>query len=182
MVDRIVDLLFLLDIYFNFNTGFVTEDNLVELDRSKIQAAYIFEGLFFIDLISSLPYELVVVAGADPDDDTASTVYRAPQLLRTFRMLRIFKIVKLLRLARLATILVRWEKALFVKHSVASITKFFTLVVFVAHWSACIFHAVALENIEFGPPNWILFHGVQDDSDFERYIMAFYCETCNCQL
>ena len=58
ILDRFVDFLFLSDIVINFNTGYVTINGLVECDRVKVRIHYFFTW-FWLDLISSLPYELM---------------------------------------------------------------------------------------------------------------------------
>lgn len=176
-LDRLIDCLFIFDVYLNFRTGYSTDENLVEMVPSKVRWNYC-KTFFVPDLVASIPYEFFIVIGmhitGSHDAEGKPSIYRAPQLLKSFRVLRVIKVVKLLRILRLLKIMARWESALYIKHSIASITKFFAFVIFIAHWGACCFHAVALETVFEGPPNWILYYEMQDRSDYERYIMAFY--------
>ena len=70
--------------------------------------------------------------------------------------------------------MVRWEKALFVSHSVSSLAKFICFVAFVSHWIACLFYGVAIEYVADGPPNWILDNNMLDATLGDQYIIAFY--------
>ena len=44
MVDSIVDIIFLIDIVFNFHTSFVGDDGAVIVDESKIRSNYLRSG------------------------------------------------------------------------------------------------------------------------------------------
>jgi hypothetical protein len=60
LIELVVDIFFLLDIWFNFRTGFVNAKNQVVMAPRKICASYI-RGWFFIDFFSVLPISYVML-------------------------------------------------------------------------------------------------------------------------
>ena len=70
----ICDLLFMTDVVFNFFTGYIVEESVV-MKREKIIRRYL-KGWFWIDLISSLPLEIIYLitesALANREDEAAS--------------------------------------------------------------------------------------------------------------
>ena len=56
VVDSIVDIIFLIDIIFNFHTSFVGNDGAVIVDEVKIRSNYLRSG-FAIDVMACLPYD-----------------------------------------------------------------------------------------------------------------------------
>ncbi len=56
VVDSIVDVIFLIDIIFNFHTSFVGNDGAVIVDEAKIRSNYLRSG-FAIDVMACLPYD-----------------------------------------------------------------------------------------------------------------------------
>lgn len=60
VLDRIIDTAFGLDIIFNFRTSFINPKTGIEVTSSKrIAKSYVLAGRFFIDLLASLPFELI---------------------------------------------------------------------------------------------------------------------------
>ena len=58
VVDSIVDIIFLIDIVFNFHTSFVGNDGAVIVDEAKIRSNYLRSG-FLIDVMACLPYDML---------------------------------------------------------------------------------------------------------------------------
>ena len=55
--DRLVDAIFIIDIFLNFITGYA-EGSVVVLDPKKIALAYL-KSFFFIDVVSGFPLDLI---------------------------------------------------------------------------------------------------------------------------
>ena len=174
-VDRVVDVLFIVDLIFNFRTGTVNDAGAVVLDPAKIVWAYL-KGWFVVDLVSAIPYEIFfIIAAPAAYSSDISPELRAPSLLRVGQVIRIFKAVKMLRLLRLNQVFTRWERAFVVKHAFATLTRFFVAILFSAHWAACIFFFVgSLERASGNSLNWIDDQGLAGATLFEQYIAAFY--------
>jgi hypothetical protein len=67
LIELGVDIFFLLDIWFNFRTGFVSDKNQVVMEPSKICVSYI-HGWFFIDFFSVLPISYVMLIIQETND------------------------------------------------------------------------------------------------------------------
>ena len=72
-----VDIMFIIDILINFRTTYVSENDEVVSQPSKIAVHY-FRGWFIIDLVAAIPFDLLLF-GSDTDEvgifDTLCTVY-----------------------------------------------------------------------------------------------------------
>ena len=62
VVDVLVDVFFFVDIVLNFHTSYVGEDGEVITDLKQIRRYYL-KTWFALDLITSLPYGLLSLAG-----------------------------------------------------------------------------------------------------------------------
>ena len=60
LIELGVDIFFLLDIWFNFRTGFVNDKHQVVMEPRKICASYV-RGWFFIDFFSVLPISYIML-------------------------------------------------------------------------------------------------------------------------
>ena len=78
VVDSIVDIIFLIDIVFNFHTSFVGKDGAVIVDEAKIRSNYLRSG-FLIDVMACLPYDALNIF-----DMTSDNAARADITLATF--------------------------------------------------------------------------------------------------
>ena len=125
--DRFVDLVFVVDVVLNFQTGFIRKnDGLVETNPQLVRIHYL-KTWFLPDLISSVPYELIFLFSFGDD---ATRAAETPQLLRTTKLakisryIRIAKIFKMIRLLRMLHISKRFEKAIILQHNYIQIIKF----------------------------------------------------------
>lgn len=92
-----MDVCFIVDIFVNFRTiYFDSRTNEPVKDSKTIAVNYVFRGRFFIDLLASLPVDLIVLMfkGVDPT---------------TLKLLAMLKLTRLLRLARIITF-IRFKK------------------------------------------------------------------------
>ncbi|HUT79050.1 MAG TPA: cyclic nucleotide-binding domain-containing protein [Polyangia bacterium] len=122
-IDLVVSLLFLVDVAIKFNTAVAAGGRLIT-DRKAVAAHY-FKSWFAIDFVSSLPFEILILAF----DVERLPVFAVLHMLRTLRLIRLLRVgSSLLRHSRRSTlnpILLRMGFILF-------------WVVLVSHWSACI--------------------------------------------
>ena len=68
-----VDIMFIIDILINFRTTYVSENDEVVSQPSKIAVHY-FRGWFIIDLVAAIPFDLLLF-GSDTDEVGAITIY-----------------------------------------------------------------------------------------------------------
>ena len=130
-VNRLVDLVFFVDIVMQMNTSCVDGAGRVVFSRVKILREYA-KGWLWIDLVSIFPFELtlVILTGfKNPDPEQ--------QRLKAVRFLRLLRLLKLLRILRSARIFQRWETRVTLNYAVLSLQKYFATCVLTAHWIGC---------------------------------------------
>lgn len=131
----VVDIIFLVDMAFQFLTGYHEKlpNSRYVKDLRKIAYRYI-TGWFFIDLTSSLPYQFL-------------TTYPAARLLR------------LLRLHRAPSIVRQHQSSIGIRFAILSLSKFYVVLFFTCHWIACIWASIAWNSENSGsnsePGSWL---------------------------
>ena len=90
ILEESMNYFFILDILVTFNTAILDPiNNCLIVDRKQIALAYL-KGFFFIDFISSFPFDLV-----------SPSVGSANRLLRILKIPWLIKIVKLMKLMKI---------------------------------------------------------------------------------
>lgn len=150
-LETVMDICFMLDIIITFNTGFYKKGYLV-MKRKEIIINYL-KTWFILDLLASFPYSWVLSTGgsqesySDPSQAQYPTPVRgkssqAPQLLRLIRIIRFLRFLRLLRVLKLKKLLYKFEEII-MSDTINAILGFFkviTVILFIAHWIACIFY------------------------------------------
>lgn len=99
--EKIVDASFMLDIYFNFRTGYIESepaDFLVTSART-VAVRYI-RGFFLIDFLSTVPWDLVL----SNNGLGIFQLVKLSKLMKLLRMARALKLVRILRLIKVPTL------------------------------------------------------------------------------
>ena len=91
-IDLTMDILFLLDIFATFNTGFIFQKILVS-NRHLIIKRYL-KGWFIIDFLSTVPIDNIAELAMGSEGSNTKN-------LRTLKMIRGLRLLRLLKLARL---------------------------------------------------------------------------------
>lgn len=60
VIDLIVDIMFVIDIFINFRTTYVNKNDQIVSHAGKIALHY-FKGWFLIDVVAAIPFDLMVV-------------------------------------------------------------------------------------------------------------------------
>lgn len=103
------DAVFLTDVFLNFWTGIISEDNEIILDIGKLRKNYAKKWLI-VDLLSLLPFDYVTYFLFSLSASSSSLVQGA-QTLRLIRPLtKLLSLLKLLRLAKFLHSLSKWEE------------------------------------------------------------------------
>ena len=133
--DKLVDILFMVDIVFNFLTArFVeTEDGPVLVTSYGGIAGLYFQGWFIPDFLSSFPFDLLVEAIYPPEEVN-------PEAVRMAKLGRILRMLKILRMVRIKKLLTKLQYALGLKNGAVDIVQFFMFIAFAAHFNACAFY------------------------------------------
>uniref|UniRef100_A0A1I8ITY1 Cyclic nucleotide-binding domain-containing protein n=1 Tax=Macrostomum lignano TaxID=282301 RepID=A0A1I8ITY1_9PLAT len=127
IVDAVVDVMFIIDIFINFRTTYVNSNDEVVCKPSKIAVNYL-KGWFIIDLLAALPFDLMLIGFEAGSDETTTLV-------------GLFKTARLLRLVRVARKLDRYSE-----YGAAVLMLLTASFALAAHWLACIWYAIG--NLE----------------------------------
>jgi len=94
-----IDILFIVDIMINFRTGYFDADLDIQVMNPRKAAMNYLRGWFLLDLVSSIPFDLVqsmMDSGEGSDLGSVSTA----KLLKTGRFVKIFRLLRITKLIR----------------------------------------------------------------------------------
>ncbi|CEM39207.1 unnamed protein product [Vitrella brassicaformis CCMP3155] len=187
VVNRLIDLLFLVDMIFNmFFVMYLKQDSKTGArwvkDRRMIMRHYL-KGWFAIDLLSILPFD---VLGLLYESKTI-------QRLKIVRALRLLRLLKLARVLSTSRVFKQMETSVSWPYGKIALVKFAVLIVVAGHWMACCWGLVGRmeESIakESGPlppgadleaaRNWLEYvqmdkGGPESDDHFGIYAVSIY--------
>lgn len=119
--DRWTDAVFMSDILLTFNLGsYDATRTRLESRRSVLATRYI-AGPFLLDLVSTVPYDLIVAAA----NNQALAALRALRILKLLRMARAFRVIR------------RIEEASSMPVAYLRLVRCFLGLLFTYHWLAC---------------------------------------------
>jgi len=150
-----MDVAFMVDLVVAFNTGFYKKGYLV-MKRKEIVFNYL-KTWFLIDLFASFPYSWVIDDGADSDVNSNTFLVKTPQLLRLLKMVRFLRFLRLLRVLKLKKLLYKFEEVIMsdMLNAILGFLKVIIVILFIAHWIACIFYAIGAAELKSEPVCWI---------------------------
>jgi voltage-gated potassium channel len=122
VVDWLITALFAFDIYLQFTTPIVRGARTIT-DRRQIARHYM-KGWFIIDLLATIPFDLLIPGGA-------------PFSTRLVRTLRLLRLTRVLRVMRLYAVMRRWLHSFSVNPAVVRMLFFMFWVLMGTHWIAC---------------------------------------------
>lgn len=164
IIERIVDIICIVDICLNFVTAF-EHLGLLVVDQKEIAYNYLVTW-FFPDVLSTFPWD-VVALGINPNH-IGPSIWQWPRYLR---LLRVFKLARVARLLRLKRIVTYFEIRFRLKYAYVRSVSLVITVVLISHWTACLFYYFgALSSSE---ANWSLEPGIPNDL-YGRYIASLY--------
>ena len=103
--ERLIDVYFAVDIMLNFRSAHEDKEGQVVFDQRSVAFNYL-TSWFIIDVVSTIPWDMLELFGEADPAGGASAELRLPKMLR---LLRLFKLLKVLRASRLFK---RWEQEL----------------------------------------------------------------------
>ena len=173
--DMLFDLGFILDVVLNFFTSYFNEEGHLVTEKRAIAKKYI-KCWFWIDAVSSIPFELIVIlsGGVSSDELRPTQLARGTKIVRVTKVLRILKLLKLFRVMRIFRLVERLERVFIVTFALTAILKFLCFVFYVTHWLACLFWSIGEDALFAGNENWIQTSGLEDQSIEAKYISSFY--------
>jgi hypothetical protein len=165
--DSLIDICFFLDILCNFFTTYINPlNNTLVYDLNRIARRYVFGTRFTIDLLASIPFDLLLPKPEVTDDGTESsnTQVKILGLLKMIRLLRLGRIITYMKLKQGLKIGFRIFQLLF-------------LLLLLVHWLGCIWYILVNDNLK----NWIPPKDLDSgETDFfeigmwEQYSVVFY--------
>ena len=140
---RVVDVVFIVDIFVNFNTGFYDAGNNLVMDRQRISDRYI-TSWFSIDVISSIPLDLFFRESSVTDSVSA---LRLTKLLRMFKLMKMLSVLRVHRVHRAFNN--RWDGMPQIRYALLDILGYVLMTLVYAHWFACVFFfVVKIDGVE----------------------------------
>lgn len=173
-VEVMVSLVFIADIVLSFQTAVLEGDRFV-LDRKLIRASYL-RGWFTVDLLSSMPMELVDLVAQllfpQPDENgpQGGSVNR---LLRALRLVRLLRVLRLLKIQSYINLL---EDALSINLQLIQLFKVTSGLVYLAHVLGCFWFWLA-NSAETSDNTWIAEFDSNPEFDnvWVQYLYSVYC-------
>lgn len=170
----LTDIFFLCDIIVNMRTAYI-DDGQTITDSKAIILNYL-KGWFFLDIISSFPFDWVVAGvpfvnakdeNSDEDENSFTGLFSLLRIVKALRLLR------LLRLVRFFRYFSRFEDALSLSSQTIWILKLGGLMLMFSHWNACIqFLVPRLE--QFPADSWVVRSEIDGMHPAVQYTYSFY--------
>jgi hypothetical protein len=142
VVDYATDALLVVDVILNFFVAFMHEGLLV-LSLSRIRRRYLRSGRLVLDVLSSVPFDLI------------------PLLLGRPRVAAALRLLRLLRLLRVRAIFDNWG-ANFVRYNanILRVVKLSFWLLLLTHVIACLWYMVAVAGTATGVVTWLTEDGI----------------------
>ena len=173
-LNRLVDLCFFTDIIINFMLAYEMEDEGLWIVDHKLIAKRYVKSWFLIDLVSTVPFDVIANSGASNDPDASEAL----QNLKVLRVIRLFRLIKLARVLRASRIFKRWETKIAMSYAMQSLIKFVIVVVVTTHWLACFLRLIVSLEINFDdkgqPLNYLTRNDIDKDTEWQQYLVGTY--------
>ena len=162
VIDSIIDLFFLIDIFINFFTVYTNHQEDYVINRKKIFLNYLF-GWFIFDITAIIPINYFF-----SQEEGVSDLARLARLPRLYKLVKIFRIVK--QSSKIRKYVADSLKISLVEERVLSFTFFIIIITHVLAW---MWYFTARWD-DFDPDTWVAKTGYLDESDFRKYMYCFY--------
>jgi len=136
VVNNIVNFVFIIDMVFIFFLPFNVKDQQPVKNHKLIAKQYL-KSWFFLDLVSILPLDWLMVTSVLDTEDVN------PSMLKMVRMIRLFRLIKLARILRASRIFSRWENQISLQYSTRTLIKWILTITMTLHWFSCLLGILA---------------------------------------
>jgi hypothetical protein len=147
--NRLVDLVFTVDIFINFRLMFFEEKELKLIKNKRQIARYYLFSWFFIDFASVLPG--YIECFTLPEAGLLEGDIEALELTMVLRLIRLAKMGRIVKASRIFT---RWRTMISIKNSGLTLLKNTVLLIGTTHWMACMW-ALLLQFQTTDSHNWV---------------------------
>ena len=151
----------MIDIFINFRTSYVNEDSGEEIRSDKKIWFQYLKGRFWVDLISSLPTDIILLIFS-PENDVST-------------VLIMLKLMKLIRLARLSRVITYLNLQANIKMTLRLGKLIFFLILYL-HLIGWFWFYIARQDEKWIPPYYEFSdtNDIYQQSDFVQYITSLY--------
>jgi len=188
ILNYLTDVIFLIDIYLSFKTGYLIDKTEVVLDPDEIKSNYV-RGWFMIDLPSTVPVDVIlailfkVLGQLDPTNRYDYTI-KNNQVLRIVKLGKIMKVLKILRINRILRYVKMFEQMYEDSYDVLTFwltsAKNMALIMLVLHINSCLIWSYSVMDtcrVYEGKPSWSVKRGLYDrymENPKEHFIEVYY--------
>jgi hypothetical protein len=143
IINFLVDFFFFLDIVVIFNTALYDDEFQIIHDRKKIAIIYI-QGWFVIDVLSIIPFDLILQTGGS---NNMNSMIKIVRIGRMYKLLKLTRLLKMLKLVKERSKILKYINEL-MKVGVGFERLFFFLVIFfmLSHIVSCLWVLTASIN------------------------------------
>jgi len=145
-----VDILFCVDVVLNFRTSYIKDNGMEEQNWWKVAKNYL-GGFFFIDFVSSVPFDRILENQEGLENLQASKTLKAGRILKVSRVL---KIAKLLRLFRMKKVVERMEDYITIGRNTGKMLRLLVITLVMAHVNACGWSFMSRITDQFYEASW----------------------------
>lgn len=162
-VNQVINVIFLADMVLVFITPFEDNDGVWVTSKQELAARY-FKGMFVIDLMSIMPFDIIEALGGG-----------GLSSLKVLRVLKLFRLLKMLRIFRGLKIVRKYEADFAINYQALSISMLLLVLLVTAHWIACLLALICKYDplspaLEVFLPNMI-----EMDEEITRFKQYYYC-------
>jgi CRP-like cAMP-binding protein len=168
ILDIVIDFLFLTDTCLNFFLPFHGENNKYVYNHFEIVVHYLVTWFVF-DLITSLPYGLLVESADIGGYRNVGKILRFTRLLRLTKWLKVVRLIKLLQETKFTEVFMSLEVVS--RLQLNRVFKFTLLLLIGVHISSCLWVFVGKV---YDDRTWILQNGLTDADGTTIYISSLY--------
>ena len=136
--DLFVDASFFTDIALTFYTAIETKEGFIT-DKKVIAKTYV-KGWFFLDLFTSIPFQILEKIGSSSDSNLGdSKALRLARIPRLYRLLRIFRLFKLMKVFKGSNRFQKVGVLARIGKSFKAMFKIIFMIIYITHLMACFF-------------------------------------------
>jgi len=179
-----IDITFIIDVVLNFRTTYYQVDGREIYDGKSIAIHYL-KTWFTIDVVSSVPFDLVFEWALGLDDTQSLgnvqatkslKLSKSARITKLSKIARVFKLSKLVRLARASRLLTSLSilDGFYITRNQMKLLKLCLVTIIIAHVIACGWGLVAHLHDAKLYDSWLYDSGVIDSTGLEQYLTAFY--------
>ena len=163
-VNQLINIIFLVDMWLVFVTPFEGEDGIWVTSKQELALRY-FKGMFIIDLLSIMPFDLIEVIG---DGGSLGS-------LKVFRVLKLFRLLKMLRIFRGLKIVKKYEADYAIDYQALNISMLLVVLLVTAHWIACLTSLICLYDPDSPALEVFLPSMLELDEKVTTFKKYYYC-------